>query len=596
MPPEPHPGTAAVPAPGPRKRGWSSLAPGRRRGLVAAGLFLLALLAAWHVVARSAPARVNVAYWDEFDTALRLVIKLKEGQTARDFLADVVAVGNEHRLVTSRLLFAALYGLTGRIDFNVIALLGLGSLFGVVALLAATAGSLIRAARLTVLLAALLFHLGHYENLLWSGSSIDHYTVVLFITATVVGLTRETTAGLVAAGILGTVASYTLAQGLVVWPLGVVVLALAPGRRGLVAWLALAVIVAGTYFTGFRLNHGQSFVTFNAEGVTQVLRYWLAILGAVPALDSAVWAPRLGVALLALLGYAAARGGLRRERIALFLALGMAGAAGIIAIGRAAESGGQVFSRYHVLSGLAWALALFAALERHTHPRRPWQLIGPLLPSLVAFNAVSNREYRDETDSWLECRSLAVVSYLKHGRDGQGEFPLHPIPATSTQLLARAEQLGVYRLGDVCLPEKMPRGAREVGTMQFYVDELAVNGTALTARGWAALPARKAVRRSIRLILRSDQATHVFSARSATRPDVVQALKQPGWLESGFLFARRLDGIPAGTYRIGVLIEDGLEPVFTLTAHRVVIDGARSRVLLAAPASPASPPTPAPTR
>ena len=565
----------------PRRGGpWARLPEIWRRRLVLFALSGLALLPLAYVLERSAPGRLNIVYWDEFDTALRLVIKLHEGQPVGGFLTDLFAINNEHRMVTSRLLFAGLYWTTGTIDFGVVGRIGVGSLIALVVLLAATAGTVARGVRLAVLLAFLLFQLEHYENFLWSGASIDHFTVVFLLGAAVVALTRGGPAALVAAGFAGTAATYTLAHGLVIWPLGALLLFLTPGRRGFLPWLALSVVVVGTYFTGFKLNPSQSFVTFGPEGILRILHYWLSILGSVPALDSQRWAPWLGAGLLAVFGYAAARGGLRRERIAVFLALGLIGAAGIIAVGRAAESGGQVFSRYYVLSGTAWALALFAALERHTHPRRPWQVLAPLLPALIAFNATANREFADETDSWIECRDLAVLAYKQHGRDGKGNFSLHPHPErVSTPLLARAEQLGVYRMGAICLQEPVPRGAREVGTIQFYVDDLIVNEIALTVRGWAAGTGRRATRGAVHLVLRSDTATHVFSAMPASRPDVAAALRQPTWKDAGFHFARRLDRLPPGTYRVGFLLDAGDRPEFTLSAHRVVIDGARSRAL-----------------
>ena len=262
---------AAGPAPAgtlaPRRRGpWSRLPDAWRHRLVLLGLLGLALLPVAYVLERSAPGRLNIVYWDEFDTALRLAVKLHEGQPVGAFLQDLVAINNEHRMVTSRLLFAVLYWTTGTIDFGVVGRIGVGSLLALVVLLAVTAGSAARAVRLLVLLAFLLFQLEHYENFLWSGASIDHFTVVLLLGAAVVGLARGGTAGLVAAGVAGTAATYTLAHGLVIWPLGALLLFLTPGRRGLLPWLALSVVVVGTYFTGFKVNPAQSFVSFSPEG------------------------------------------------------------------------------------------------------------------------------------------------------------------------------------------------------------------------------------------------------------------------------------------------------------------------------------------
>ena len=248
-------GPAPAGKPASRRGGpWSRLPAVWRRRLVLGGLTLLALLPLAYVLERSAPGRLNIVYWDEFDTALRLVIKLHEGQPLGGFLQDLFAINNEHRMVTSRLLFAGLYWTTGTIDFGVGGRIGVGSLVALVALLALTAGTAARAARLAVLLAFLLFQLEHYENFLWSGASIDHFSVVFFLGAAVVALARGGTAALVLAGVAGTAATYTLAHGLIIWPLGALLLALTPGRRGLWAWLALSVVVVGTYFTGFRLN------------------------------------------------------------------------------------------------------------------------------------------------------------------------------------------------------------------------------------------------------------------------------------------------------------------------------------------------------
>lgn len=561
-----------------RWREWFGPGPGRRR-LAIAALVLLSLLPVLYVLDRTAGARRNIVYWDEFDTALALILKLKEGQPADSFLQDLFAINNEHRMVTSRLLFAASYWLTGTINFAVIDAIGNATMFALCALLIATAGSALRRVRLAVLLAMALFQLEHYENYLWSGSSIDHFQVVLLLAGAIVALSRGTTAAVLAGGFLGTLATFTLAHGLAIWPIGAALLWFARPRRGLVLWGVIAVLAIGGFFTGFRTNPSERFVTVSFEGARQVLHYWLSIIGAAPALGSPAWKPWLGVLLLLLLGYAMARGAVRRERIALPLAWCVIAAAGLIAVGRAAESGGQVFSRYYVLSATAWALALFMVLERHTHPRRPWQLLAPALPSLLTFNIVANREFSDETDSWLECRDVAVVSYQQYGVDGKGPFSLHPLPAHSTAMLAKAERLGVYRLGSVCLPVAMPRRARESRRLAYYVDDLAVNGTAAIVRGWVGIPGVRARRGSIHLILRSAQESHVFTAVPISRPDVAAGTKQRGWANAGFHFARRLDRLPSGDFQVGFLIENGRDSEYIMTAHRLVLDGPRSRAL-----------------
>jgi hypothetical protein len=518
-------------------RKWTAPGPARRR-LAIAALVLLALLPVLYVFDRTADARRNVVYWDEFDTALALILKLKEGQPADAFLKDLFAINNEHRMVTSRLLFATCYWLTGTINFTAIDFIGNATMFGLGALLIATAGSTLRRVRLAVLLSLALFQLEHYENYLWSGASIDHFQVVLLLAGAIVALSRGTPAAVLAGGFLGALATFTLAHGLAIWPIGAVMLWFARPRRGLVLWGAIAVFAIGGFFTGFRTNPSEKFVTLSVEGVRQVVHYWLSIIGAAPALGSSAWAPFLGVVLLLLLGYVMARGAIRRERVALPLAWCVIAAASLIAVGRAAESGGQVFSRYYVLSATAWALAIFMVLERHTHPRRPWQLLAPVLPTLLTFNVVANREFSDETDSWLECRNVAVVSYQQHGADGKGPFSLHPLPAHSTAMLAKAEQLGVYRLGSVCLPVAMPPRARESRRLSYYVDDLAVNGTAAIVRGWVGRAGQSLRSRQIHVILRRPR-RHIFTTSTTCAPMSPAAQAHEKWVESGFRFQRR---------------------------------------------------------
>ena len=93
---------------------------------------------------RTTDARSNLVYWDEFDTVLAFIVKLKEGATPGDVLHELVAVNNEHRMVTSRLLYATSYWLTGTVNFAVFDWIGISWIFVTCGLLVATAGSGLR--------------------------------------------------------------------------------------------------------------------------------------------------------------------------------------------------------------------------------------------------------------------------------------------------------------------------------------------------------------------------------------------------------------------------------------------------------------------
>ena len=76
---------------------------GRRPRAALAALGLLALLPVWMILVHTTDARRDIVYWDEFDTALNLVLRLKDGFTPGDFCRELLAGNNGHRMATSQI-------------------------------------------------------------------------------------------------------------------------------------------------------------------------------------------------------------------------------------------------------------------------------------------------------------------------------------------------------------------------------------------------------------------------------------------------------------------------------------------------------------
>ena len=542
-----------------------------RVGLVATVLLvLLSVLPLVYIGLRAAEAGRNVAYWDEYETALALIMRLHSGVTPGVFLDDLFSVNNEHRIVMSRLLFAASYGLTGTVNFSVISLFGNFCLLALCGILVVGARTAARRLRLGLVLALGLFQLENYENFLWSGSSSDHVQVLLYVGATVAALAHGTRAAWLVGGLCAVLASFTLAHGLLVWPLGAALLWRGRRTPQLFGWCALATLVVSGYALGFSVNGAHRFVHLTLAGAQEILRYWLTLLGTVPALGHTGLAPWLGAALLAVLGWLGTHGAVRRERVAYPLAWFGIAALALIAVGRAEQVGGLVMSRYVILGTLSWSLTTFMLLERFSDPRRPLAALAWCLPVLVVFNVAANCTYASSADSWLDCRDIAAARFKQHGIDGRGNFSLSPLPARATQLLAAAERSGVYRLGPLCLPRSFP-AAKSSDRIRAEIDELTVNDRAAFVRGWAVIPGVGSARGQIHLVLRSPTATHVFSTVSTQRPDVVDSLHAPQHNRSGYLFALRRDRLPTGDFQIGFLIKHGAVAEYIMTDRRLVL-------------------------
>lgn len=551
----------------------------RPRFLVTATLVLLALVPLGFVGVRAVEAARNVAYWDEFETAIALVLRLHSGIAPEAFLQELFAVNNEHRMVTSRLIFAASYWLTGTVNFSVISLIGNVSLIALCALLIAGAGTAARRLRLGLILALVVFQLENYENFLWSGSSIDHFQVLLYVGAAILALAQGTRLLFLAAGLCALLATLTLAHGMLVWPLGAAMLWRARRYPYLLGWCALAVVVGGGYAMGFSVNGAHRFSGLSLPGVLGIARYWLTLLGSVPALGHTALAPWLGVVLLAALGWLGWRRTPDREPVAYPLAWFGVTALALVAAGRAEQVGGLVMSRYLVLGSLSWSFTAFMFLGRFSDPRRPLTALAWCLPALVAFNVAANRAYADSADSWLECRDIAATRYKQHGVDGRGNFALSPMPDRATQLLSEAERRGVYQMGPVCYARSFPK-AKPSDRIIGRVDELSVNGRFAFVRGWAAIQGIRSERGDIHLVLRSADATHVFSTINVQRPDVADNLRDPQLRRCGYLFALRRDRLPPGDFQIGFLIKHGADTEYVMTDDRLLLP-AEGRTLAA---------------
>lgn len=542
----------------------------RHQGWIA--LVVIALAPVFFVLLEAGRATRNIAYWDEFDTALAYVLRLNDGVSTSGFFKELFALNNEHRMVTSRLITAAYYGITGTVNFSFLTFAGNATIVLLCVLLVAAAGTLARRVRLGMLLGFLMFHLGHYENFLWSGSSIDHFQVVLLAGAAVVGLARGTTTGVVIAGVLSLLATFTLTHGFMIWPAGAVMLALQ--RRWMHAglWLGMGALTTVAFFAGFQVNASHKFARFSLTGIANIVHYWLRLLGSALAVNTEGLSAWLGVLLVAITVRLAGLGFWRREPMAFWLLGFVLAALGAIAVGRTTETGGFLHSRYHVLSGLGWAMAGFMLLEQWSRPKRPFRLLLRILPLLIAFNVVANHRYGPRADLWTEGRDRAAARFEQLGVDGKGTFRLYPLPAHSTRLLNEAERRGVYRIPTLCPTRSFPK-PKPSARIVYYVDEMTVSPRAAFIAGWAAIRGVPSRPDTIHVVLQSETATHVYATLTASRPDVAKAETSEQWLQSGFRFVRRRDALPAGEYQLGFLLTTADGPEYIMTAHRLNLTG-----------------------
>jgi hypothetical protein len=537
-------------------------------------LIPIAFVATW-VVASSR----NIVYWDEFDTVLDLLLKLDAGVNRAEFLDRIFAINNEHRMVTSRLLFAASWWLTGTVDFRVLGAIGNLFLVGLCGALLFAAGTTERRVRLGIILAALLFQLEHFENLLWSGSSIDHFQVVALAVFSSVLLSRPSGWALAGACFFSILGTFTLAHGIVMWPAGAILLWRLRRWPALGIWVGAALLAVLAFLQGFEINSGHRLANLDLGGIAHMVKYWLALIGAPLAFGNMSVAPGVGVVLLALAGWLARRGAWVHEPALSTILLFCLGALALISLGRSEVSGGLLQSRYMVLSALAWVAVIFASLEHLTNPAQPYRLLAACLPALAAFNIAANMCFAPKAESFVEGRDGAALRFKQSGHDGRDPFRLYPVSERATTLLSATAERGVYRLPRMCVRVDI-KDARPSSRIKYFVDEMTADTRCIYISGWAAIPREKSSRGEIHLVFRSKQSEFVYTTVTQSRPDVAAANSNPDWRLSGFRFAVGRWRLPPEDLQIGIMIKDGNNAEFIMTDHQLRPYG-RGEALLA---------------
>ncbi|MFD2933871.1 hypothetical protein [Spirosoma flavum] len=232
---------------------------------------------------------VNIPKWD--DHALRAFLFYSDQDpTFTGKIYQLFKQHNEHRIVYDRLITTLDYWLFGKLNYVHLMLVGNLSLVGLLVVFMAVLrrsqpGRASQSVMYALPIALLLFNLSQWENMFWGMASLQNFSVVLWVIAAFYFLSYTNKWGL--AFVAGVLATLTSGNGLMVWPIGFVLIALQLTRyrsssknriyRPMIGWLVGAVVVIGLYFTGFEKPGGIAYVRPSA---VDLLKGWFAVVGA----------------------------------------------------------------------------------------------------------------------------------------------------------------------------------------------------------------------------------------------------------------------------------------------------------------------------
>ncbi len=310
---------------------------------------------------------VDVPFWDEWEW-VDLIYRAHLGTLQ---LADIWAQHSEHRLFFPQLIVLALdkFGGWSQVREQLVSLFFM--VCSEIALLSiinrtvhGVAGRVI-----TVLSCILLFGLWQYENLSWG-----FQTAWFICNACAIGVagllarTNRSATTMFIAVVLGIIASYSSSQGLVVWAVGAVAIALTPRSvvSTLLIWLSAAALTYAVFQIGaVHVNAGHLSIV---QHPSDALRYIVAYLGSsIEGIRGPGKSELAGSIVLSIVSVSFVADLWRRDRLlhifrrAPWYALAVYPilCAAVTAYGRGQYGTLQALSsRYTTISGLLWVSAI----------------------------------------------------------------------------------------------------------------------------------------------------------------------------------------------------------------------------------------------
>jgi hypothetical protein len=332
---------------------------------------------------------VDLSYWDQWSFVEILI----ESRNADLTWSSLWVPHNEHRLLVPRLVWL---GLAWMSDWDIRWELVANSLLAG-SLFAALARAVIGAKRSLVsshvslaLIALLVFNLQQVENWTWGWQVSLLLAATCGATAITLAAENEGLLGTLGAAALATIAGFSYASGILVWPLGALAhMAKRPVRVGRIAlWLSVSGACIASYAHRLVPLFALHLEGTHAQGLGPVALYVLAYLGSPlvgwagqPSLAGTVGFVGLAV-FCALLWTSTRTVGLARTLSAAWLLVGLFGIGNAILAAAARSPDGPMqalSSRYTTFGNLFWfaivlgclGLAAPGSVNRDTPPRAP---------------------------------------------------------------------------------------------------------------------------------------------------------------------------------------------------------------------------------
>ncbi len=204
---------------------------------------------------------LNIPKWDDHALKAFLVEYLQAPGWAEKWQA-IFRQHNEHRISVTRLVALLDYSVFGDLDFRRLMFYGNLSMLGVVALWWVVLHHNKKPFYALIPVPFIWLTLSHYENMYWGMASVQNFGVVLLSVWALYCCVSRSRALFIVSLVLAALACLTSGNGLLVLPIGAILLFLAPRWRRLIVWLVASGGYIFVYFQDFTRSPANPDITF----------------------------------------------------------------------------------------------------------------------------------------------------------------------------------------------------------------------------------------------------------------------------------------------------------------------------------------------
>lgn len=232
---------------------------------------------------------LNIPWFDDIENIPFFLNNFIKAEGFGEKIAAIFRPGNEHRIVSSRLVILFNHFLTHQLNFKLITLIGNLTVLGIFALI--TKAYLKQGRKIIVLLTItfFIFSLQFYSMTQMAIMSLQYQLIIFEVFLSFYLLSKNTSTAFIWAVLVALLSTCSMGNGMLVWPIGAVMLAYQVRWKQLFIWCLVGVLAITAYFWG------QNIVQGNDKGFEYVRTHLLdVIIGFFVFIGGTVdWFPQL---------------------------------------------------------------------------------------------------------------------------------------------------------------------------------------------------------------------------------------------------------------------------------------------------------------